>query len=94
MNAPRLDVQNYSADVRMELRLNGSVLTISHLGPDYLILARPVDHPPAPAEIIVSIDGNQRRRAVYLPAGLSTESRRVPIAACQAESDGPEALRP
>jgi len=63
----------------MELRVNGSVLNISHLGPDYLILTQPVDHPPALAEIVMSIDGKQSRWAVRLPAGVSARSVRTRI---------------
>jgi hypothetical protein len=74
-----LEVQTYSARVRMELHLNGSVLNISHLGPDYLILSQPVDHPPAQAEIVMSIDGKQSRWEVGLPAGVSAGSVRTSI---------------
>jgi hypothetical protein len=87
MDPTSLEVPNHSARVRMELRLNGSVLTISHLGPDYLILTEPVDHPPARAEIVMSIDGNQSHWPVRLPAGLSVASRRTRILPCLAESD-------
>jgi hypothetical protein len=76
------EIQNHSARVRMELRLNGSVLAISHLGPDFLILTQPVDHPPAQAEIVMSVDGNQSRWAVRLPAGLSIATRRANILPC------------
>jgi hypothetical protein len=79
MERTSLEVQNHSAVVRMELRLNGSVLKISHLGPDYLILSQPLDHPPAEAEIVMSIDGKQRQWAVCLPAGVSTRSVRTSI---------------
>ena len=61
---------SHSARVCMALHLDGLVLAISHLGPDYLILARPIDHPPAQAEIAMSVDGRERRWAVLLPAGL------------------------
>jgi hypothetical protein len=88
MDATSLKVQTHSAVVRMELRLNGSALSISHLGPDYLILAEPVDHPAADAEIIMSIDGDESRWSVHLPAGLSTTSRRTPIAPPKLESNG------
>jgi hypothetical protein len=79
MERTSLEVQNHSAVVRMELRLNGSALKISHLGPDYLILSQPLDHPPAEAEIVMSIDGKQRRWAVRLPAGVSTRAVRTSI---------------
>jgi hypothetical protein len=70
----------------MELHVSGSVLPISHLGRDYLILAQPVDHPPAQAEIVMSIDDSHSRWPVQLPAGLSTTSWRTQIAPCRSES--------
>jgi hypothetical protein len=82
MEPAGLEVQNHSARARMELRLNGSVLNISHLGPDFLILAQPVDHPPAEAEIVMSVDGKQSRWSIRLPAGLSAECARTSILPC------------
>jgi hypothetical protein len=66
----------------MELRLNGSVLKISHLGPDFLILADPVEHPPTQAEILMSIDGKEERWMVWLPDGLSAAALRTLILPC------------
>jgi hypothetical protein len=74
--------QNHSARVEMELRLDGSVLKISDLGPDFLILAQPIDHPPAQAEIVMSVDGKEDRWPVWLPAGLSPASQRTEILPC------------
>jgi hypothetical protein len=91
MNPASLEVQNHSARVRMELRVNGSVLTISHLGPDYLILAQPVNHPPAEAEIIMSVDGSQSRWHVQLPDGVSRASRRTHILPCWSRRKGTDA---
>jgi hypothetical protein len=73
----------YSARVHMELHLNGSVLAISHLGPDFFILAKPINHPPAQAEIVMSVDGRERRWWVELPAGVSVASRRTSILPCR-----------
>jgi hypothetical protein len=41
------NMKNYghSADVRMHLTVNGQVLSIGQLGPDFLILRDPTDHP-------------------------------------------------
>lgn len=80
MNAATSQRPSHSADVRMHLRVNGLVLPISHLGPDYLIVTTPIDHPPAEAEIAMSIDGEERQWMVHLPAGLSTAERRTRIA--------------
>jgi hypothetical protein len=79
MESTSLEVQNHSAMVRMELHVDGTVLRISQLGPDFLILREPVDRPPAQAELFISIDGKERRRAVFLPAGLSATSPRTSI---------------
>ena len=63
----------YSADVRMQLCVNGYVLSIGQLGPDFIILENPTDHPPAEAEIAVWIDGRERRWNVQLPEGIHSE---------------------
>ena len=55
----------------MELRLNGHILPIAQLGRDYFILTTPANHPPADAEITLSIDGHESRWPVRLPEGLS-----------------------
>jgi hypothetical protein len=72
--------QGYSADVRMQLRVNGTTFLIGHLGPTFIILDNPADHPPAQAEITMSIDGRIRRWEVNLPDGLCAESPRTRIA--------------
>ncbi len=61
----------------MELRINGFVLAIGQLGPDFIILDKPLPHPPSDAEITVSIDGNERRWKVQLPDGISTKKSRT-----------------
>jgi hypothetical protein len=62
----------FSAEVRMELRVHDQVLSIGQLGPDFLILENPADHPPADAEITVWIDGRERRWKVHLPDGIES----------------------
>jgi hypothetical protein len=83
MSSPILASYSYtghSADVKMHLVLNGRSLSVSQLGPDFLILEIPLDHPPATAVLFFSIDGNERTREVRLPEGISAGSRRVAIA--------------
>jgi hypothetical protein len=72
----------HSADVRMELRLNGHILPIGQLGPDFLVLRNPIDHPPTDGEIALSIDGHEDRWPVRLPDGLSGSQTRARIARC------------
>jgi hypothetical protein len=54
----------------MHLCVNGHVFSIGQLGPDFLILDDPADHPPSAAEIAFSIDGRERRWTVHLPDGI------------------------
>ena len=66
----------------MELRLDGRVLPIAQLGPDFLVLANPVDHPPAEAEIAMSIDGRESRWLVHLADGISASRPHTRISRC------------
>jgi hypothetical protein len=69
----------HSADVQMHLSVNGHVLTIGHLGPNYVILDNPIDHPPTDAEISLSVDGKQTRWRIKLVDGLSASECRSRI---------------
>ena len=66
----------------MRMFVNGSVVQVTQLGPDFVILAQPAEaHPPARAEIEINVDGATDRFAVKLPAGLVAGEKRVPISA-------------
>jgi hypothetical protein len=71
MSAPNLQNVRHSADVQMRLIVNGSIFLIGQLGPDFVILDEPMDHPPGTGEISVSIDGHESRWPVQLPAGVA-----------------------
>ena len=62
---------SYSADVQMELRVNGRVFDVGQLGPDFVILRDATDHPPAQGEMMVAIDGHVKRWLVQLPDGVA-----------------------
>jgi len=66
----------------MHLRINGHVLTISQLAPDFIILKPPIDHPPAEAEIDYVVDGFERRWTVQLPEGVKAGQRKTNISRC------------
>ena len=70
----------HSAVVRMRLVLNGHSLRIAQLGPDFLILREPADHPPSNAEITLVVDGNEERWPVHLSEGIRREYERTPVA--------------
>ena len=72
----------HSAIVRMELRVNGQVLPIAQLGPDFLFLEKPIDHPPAEAEIGMWIDGREDRWRVHLIEGIKSAQHKTTISRC------------
>lgn len=62
----------------MTLLLNGDTIPIAQMGPDFLILDEPVDHPPCVADVVLSVDGKEERWSVRLPEGIQRNRRRVP----------------
>lgn len=69
-----------SSRVGMQLLIDGASLPIAQMGPDFLLLDKPVDHPPCDATILFCVDDSKRRWAVRLPDGRSTGGERVAIA--------------
>jgi hypothetical protein len=79
MDAPKQNLQGYSAQVYMELRLNGHVLPIAQMGPDFLEIKDPFDHPPADAEIYLRIDDSESSWRVHLDEGISPQRRKTRV---------------
>jgi len=61
----------------MQLLVNGLVLPISQMGPDFLLIDAPIKLEPATATIVMQVDASERRWNVYLPGGMSAENERV-----------------
>jgi hypothetical protein len=72
--------KGHSAEVKMHLIVGDRMLSVGQLGPDFLLLDEPVDHPPGTATLFFSVDGEPRERQVYLPEGISAAQQRVLIA--------------
>jgi hypothetical protein len=72
----------HSADVRISLVFSGHCIPVAQLGPGFLLLDAPADHPPGHASIILRVDQSERRWDVRLPNGISAASKRVAITAC------------
>jgi hypothetical protein len=83
MNAPNLYKSGHSTDVRIQLCVNGYTLAVAQLGPDFLVLKNPLDHPPAEAEITMSIDGHESRWKVHLVDGIGAGQRKTRIRPCR-----------
>jgi hypothetical protein len=62
--------------------VNGRALPVAQLGPDFLVLRTPVDHPPCDAEIAMSIDGHESRWPVHLLNGIQIGRRKTAISRC------------
>lgn len=75
--------QNYgahSAQVDMHLIVNGSSISVTQMGPDFLLIEPGCEHPPGDATIVLRVDESERRWRVRLPEGISASSSRVVIA--------------
>jgi hypothetical protein len=79
MSAGNQKAYGHSAIVRMELYVNGLVLPIAQLGPNFLVLGNPIDHPPVDAEIGMWIDGREERWRVRLADGIKAGQRKTSI---------------
>jgi hypothetical protein len=77
MSAGNLKDHCFSADVCMQLSVNGHVFAIGQLGPDFVVLREPTNCPPSAGEITVTIDGEIRRWPVQLPDGILADLPRT-----------------
>jgi hypothetical protein len=71
----------HSAQVDMRLLVNGLSLSVAQMGPDFILLESPVDHPPAVAIMVLQVDQSEQHWNVRLPNGISANKKRVEIAA-------------
>jgi len=71
----------HSAQVKMRLLVNGSSIAVAQMGPDFLLVDAPINHPPGNASLVLQVDQSERRWDVRLPEGISAASKRVAIAA-------------
>ena len=65
----------------MRLLVNDSSIPVVQLGPDFLLVDAPFDHPPGDASMVLQVDQSERCWNVHLPNGISAGSKRVAIAA-------------
>lgn len=56
----------YSAEVDLQLRVNGCLFAATHVGGDRVILAEAAKLPDGPAEVIVTVDGVEDRFPVLI----------------------------
>lgn len=74
------ELRGHSADVRMELRVNGCVLPIGQLGPEFIIMRDAPAHAPTEGEIHMWIDDEYSHWRVRLPDGIDPKQELTKIA--------------
>jgi hypothetical protein len=67
----------HSADVNISLLFNSESIPVAQIGPGFLMLNTPVEHPPGEGSVILRVDQSERRWNVYLPDGISSTSKKV-----------------
>lgn len=70
---------SHSAEVRIRLAVDGRVFSVAQLGPGFVVLRDRIDHPPAAAEVRLSIDGDETRWPVELVDGIVAGERKTRI---------------
>ena len=70
----------YSATVEMFLDIGGVRHDVSHMGPEFIILAKPVNCPPCEGIVGLTVDGRLKQWSVSLPDGISQATSRVKTA--------------
>ena len=65
----------------MRLHVNGLSFRIAQMGPDFLFVESPGDHPPARATIELQVDDSHRTWEVDLPQGMKAGDERVSLSA-------------
>ena len=67
----------YSSTIRGWLLVNGRRLALAQVGPEHCVVRRSVAISPIEAELVIEIDGDERRSRVFLHDGMSADSKHV-----------------
>jgi hypothetical protein len=67
----------YSSQVRLHLVVGGRTLQLAEIAPDSLYLRELISIPPCDADVVMHLDGHERRWSVFLPDGIRLDSRLV-----------------
>jgi hypothetical protein len=65
----------YSAQVRLHLLIGGQSIELGQISPERIFLRESIELPPGPAEVVMHVDHFEQRWQVYLPDGISANSR-------------------
>jgi hypothetical protein len=59
----------------MRLLVNGGSIPVLQMGPDFLLVEEPFDHPLGNASVVLRMDESERSWGVHLPNGISSSSK-------------------
>ena len=65
----------------MFLLIDGVSFPVAQMGPDFVLLRKPIEHSPCNASVVFEVDQREERWEVRLPNGISATSNRVAITA-------------
>ncbi len=74
------DSNRYSSTICGWLEAGGHRLALAQVGPDFCVVRQSVATPPSEAELVIEIDGHERRKRVFLSVGISDSSTLVKFA--------------
>ena len=80
-----IEQRNYgehSAHVEMSLLINGDSISITQMGPDFLLIEPATPHPPCEGLIRMQVDESHSEWRVRLPEGIPAQANRVPVVPC------------
>lgn len=67
----------HSAQVRLHLIVGDRTLELASIGPNGISLRETAELPPCEAEVVMYVDDFEDRWSVYLPDGITAQSRDV-----------------
>ena len=78
----------HSAEVRINLAVNGFIFSVAELGPQHVVLRQAIDHAPTEAEITMTIDGYKKQWRVELVEGIVASRAITKIQSVRSELNG------
>lgn len=64
----------HSAEISMSLIVGGQCLAVRGAGPSELVLAKPAKIAPSQAELVITIDGDERKSLIHVSGSGDSES--------------------
>jgi hypothetical protein len=65
------EMPGYSATVRLRLVFAEQIVSLAQVAPEWVIARSPVELPAGNAQVVVEVDGQEFKREVYLPEGMT-----------------------